>query len=1712
MLSENETLAIKKKEEGNKYTTQKNYSKAIQCYNDAIHYNSQMKEAWFNKGLAHIFLNQYNEALMAFNEAIRIDPNYQKAIDNRNFVQAKIFIMESKYQEAYKLLKQCPKTARVELATIQSANQCKAEIFFGRVDLKFTDSEEIKILRFGNGMQSGFSGLEQIYDKSIVDLLKENLLSFGLPFLMVDHPGTLPLNKFSKALEFIEKNNINEQTAIDFSTISNYAGIYCGLHFEPKLYQNILKIGDNISTAIIADDTLLTHQMFVESDLQQYRPLTKVLPRKYSSLLSKQIHKEMHSNIYMIRVPDLQKDLGTWFATEHDLDEILKFLLEPNDDKAMELFFVHISKFNGLNEDLINLFITWRSSNSTSFMVDAYTPSKLVVNDKKTYDATMRVAFLIIRDNYSLTFKPIGACWQLPKATSSHSDIRLRSNAIISAQEQSYLPVAESDLSTVYQQLSIVLPKVFQRMFTFDFEAYRQQLIASAIDNERSYGYYVTTRIINELGNHGYVAAALELLTSIEHQYSMPYKIYHERGMVYYNNNFYDKAVEQFSEALKRFSNIPTYYRRGLSYYALGMIDKALADLNYACTSSQDIIYRAAYEQIKQEIHNATMCASSSSAPSMSVDLHGASVKKAKEVVDTMLTRAKDQKIDKLTIITGIGNHVNRDGSRGVLFNVLPKWLNKSSCDIKSIKQDMGAYEIQFNCAANYNNEIKKPLEEQLSLLNKKQLEEFLTQLEQKSQQGDRISKAILATIYIIGINKVPQNINKGLPLLMEAAESFVDAQLQLGAIFSSDHFPIKDYKQAIKWFSKAAEKKHPFALFELGKMYWLGCGVIRNDTKAIRYLTQATEFKLLEISEELRSCLVDKGFFIKTASLASISAANSLGEIYFYGVDSIKKDLELAAKFSLLAAKANIVDAQLRLAKQYFLGLGINNNDNQAFFWFEKAAIAGNAIAEYYVGYCYETGRGTVIDSEQAAIWYKKSAAQEDLDAQFKLAYGYLIGVFVKQDVIEALKQLKLLAERDHADSLFVLGETLIQEGAQQDIKSAIEYLTRAAKLEQVYAQKLLAQLYLNSDYCQIDEEQAIYWLREAAKQEDAEALHHLGIVLASKNNHIQTPESIVYLAKSAQLGFIGSQLILGLAYLEGDGIAQNPIKGIKLLEQAAIQGNDEAQVRLARLYTSSNGPVPSDYSKAFSYFQKAALQNNIDACTGLGFCYMNGYGVKVDQEKAAHYFEKAAQQGDVTAQINLAHLLQESEEKENLPKIIHWLTLAAQQGEKKAQYALGLKYIYLSKEQHQKDHKDFGAGIYWLYQAALQNHKEAINVFKKMISLGQLENKLDMIINGLSYEYKLRYGYAYFPSIVELKDINCDRNANAQSDLGLMYSNGAGVSQDDSKAIECFQKAANQGNATAQYNLGVMYEVGRGVSKNETKAIEWYQKAANQGNVDAQHNLGVMYARSGIIIPEDHAKTADWFQKAANQGDATAQYNLGVMYAKGTGISKNEAKAIEWYQKAANQGYVDAQYALGFRYENGEGVPKNYAKAAEWYQKAANQGNAKAQVNLGAMYVNNKGIAQDYTKEVELFQKAANHGNSDAQHNLGVMYANGTGVLQSDVKALEWYQKAADQGHVFAQVNLGAMYANGGIGVSQNYVKAIEYFQKAANQGNVDAQHNLEWIYEKRGKGSAAYPDYTKSAEWYQKPADQTREGEHKRQKTKVIHKKQKSPHPPY
>ncbi len=71
----------------------------------------------------------------------------------------------------------------------------------------------------------------------------------------------------------------------------------------------------------------------------------------------------------------------------------------------------------------------------------------------------------------------------------------------------------------------------------------------------------------------------------------------------------------------------------------------------------------------------------------------------------------------------------------------------------------------------------------------------------------------------------------------------------------------------------------------------------------------------------------------------------------------------------------------------------------------------------------------------------------------------------------------------------------------------------------------------------------------------------------------------------------------------------------------------------------------------------------------------------------------------------------------------------------------------------------------------------------------------------------------------------------------------------------------------ANAQYNLGVMYENGEGVTQDYKTAVKWYTLAAEQGFTDAQNNLGVKFW-FGKGLPQNNVYAHMWLNLAAANG----------------------------------------------------------------------------------------------------------------------------------------------------------------------------------------------------------------------------------------------------
>lgn len=247
-----------------------------------------------------------------------------------------------------------------------------------------------------------------------------------------------------------------------------------------------------------------------------------------------------------------------------------------------------------------------------------------------------------------------------------------------------------------------------------------------------------------------------------------------------------------------------------------------------------------------------------------------------------------------------------------------------------------------------------------------------------------------------------------------------------------------------------------------------------------------------------------------------------------------------------------------------------------------------------------------------------------------------------------------------------------------------------------------------------------------------------------------------------------------------------------------------------------------------------------DVKTCFNLFYGYN---GIKPDTIEAVKMAKVLAKKKDPSGYFIIveAYLKKGKSDNKNLEKSINYYKFAAENGNTKAQNALGNCYFYGKGVE-----KDTAIAANWYLKAAIQG------------------------------------------------------DASAQRNLACYYYS----LNNKNKAIEWIVKSAEQGYPPAQNNLGGFYDNGEGnLEEDKKKAIEWYQKAADQGNTDAQNNLAICYLY-GTGVAKDKVKAIELYTKSANSGNLIAQKNLGDCYRKGNGVEQNRAIALEWYQKAAAQG----------------------------------------------------------------------------------------------------------------------------------------------------------------------------------------------------------------
>ena len=345
---------------------------------------------------------------------------------------------------------------------------------------------------------------------------------------------------------------------------------------------------------------------------------------------------------------------------------------------------------------------------------------------------------------------------------------------------------------------------------------------------------------------------------------------------------------------------------------------------------------------------------------------------------------------------------------------------------------------------------------------------------------------------------------------------------------------------------------------------------------------------------------VIKMGLFEKYAESIAVKDLNpqSYNECeQLYSSGNYEKALESCLRYTMTADDARI---WTMIGNMYRFGYGCTANQEEAFTWLSKAAMARVPEAEYQLWQMYRDGDGVAQDPSEALMWLTKAANHKYGEAALDLADIYTIG-----DLVNA------------------------------DQEKAIQYYKIAANAGLPYAECSLGIYFFskcNNNVCYYY--QAIKWFKRATKHGLYDAYYNLAqVYLQNRFPGRNLNEYVTNLDLAAREGVEIAILEMGNAYFDGMGVECDFKKAMEYYENPLLADNVDAQKKLGYIYEVGL-EVKADPEKSREYYQKAADHGSSFACYKIGsYNYKKG-----KKDLALTYYQKAADKNYPPALAKLA------------------------------------------------------------------------------------------------------------------------------------------------------------------------------------------------------------------------------------------------------------------------------------------------------------------------------------------------------------------------------------------------------------------------------------------------------------------------------------------
>ena len=200
-----------------------------------------------------------------------------------------------------------------------------------------------------------------------------------------------------------------------------------------------------------------------------------------------------------------------------------------------------------------------------------------------------------------------------------------------------------------------------------------------------------------------------------------------------------------------------------------------------------------------------------------------------------------------------------------------------------------------------------------------------------------------------------------------------------------------KDYPKAFELYSQLAQAGNADAQTSLAFMYQKAQGCELNEAYALELYTKAAEEK-------------------------QPYALFNLAILYANGIGGVEHNQFKAYELHMDAAIHNVPPAMYEVALMLERGLGCAQNYSEAAFWYEEGAKRGHLESFNNLGALYKEGHGVVQDNSRTFVCFSRAAEGGLPEGLYNLGMLYDQGIGCAQDHEESLNLCRKAAYKGHA------------------------------------------------------------------------------------------------------------------------------------------------------------------------------------------------------------------------------------------------------------------------------------------------------------------------------------------------------------------------------------------------------------------------------------------------------------------------------------------------------------------------------------------------------------------------------------------------------------------------------------------------------------------------------------------------------------------------